>query len=94
MKQSGLERPEVWQAAMAFAETVCREVISHLAAQERFALRDPLQRAAQSIPANLAEGYRRYPLPDQIRFCYIARGPAERQMLNGYIRYLRSRRDA
>lgn len=25
MKQSGLERPEVWQAAMAFAETVCRE---------------------------------------------------------------------
>ncbi len=124
MAQSGLERLEVWQKAMAFVETVYRDVIPHLPPQERFALRDQLQRAAQSIPANLAEGYGRYHYPDQIRFCYIARGSAEetftylelahrlhyipdethqrilqdlyrlKQMINGYIRYLRSQQDA
>jgi len=123
MAQSNLERLEVWQTAMAFVETIYREVIPQLPAHERFALQEQLQRAAQSIPANLAEGYGRYHLGDQIRFCYIARGSAEetftyielahrlhyisdethqhtlqdlyrlKQMLNGYIRYLRSRQN-
>ena len=124
MAQSNLERLEVWQVAMTFVETIYREVIPQLPAHERFALQEQLQRAAQSIPANLAEGYGRYHLADQIRFCYIARGSAEetftylelahrlhyisdethrrmlqdlyrlKQMINGYIRYLRSKRDA
>ena len=116
----GLETLRVWQAAMAFVETIYHEVIPHLPSNERFALRDQLQRAVQSIPANLAEGYGRYHFADRIRFCYIARGSVEevftfleiarrlnyisednhrqvqqelqrvKQMINGYIRYLRS----
>ena len=74
---SGLENLEVWQEAMRFVEEIYRVVIPALPKEERFALRDQLQRAAQSIPANLAEGYGRYHYPDQIRFCYIARGSAE-----------------
>ena len=74
---SGLENLEVWQEAMRFVEEIYRVVIPALPKEERFALRDQLQRAAQSIPANLAEGYGRYHYADQIRFCYIARGSAE-----------------
>ena len=73
----GLENLEVWREAMAFMEEVYRIVIPTLPREERFALREQLQRAAQSIPANLAEGYGRYHYADQIRFCYIARGSAE-----------------
>ena len=73
----GLENLEVWREAMAFVEEVYRIVIPTLPREERFALREQLQRAAQSIPANLAEGYGRYHYADQIRFCYIARGSAE-----------------
>ena len=74
---SGLENLQVWQEAMRFVEEIYRVAIPTLPREERFALREQLQRAAQSIPANLAEGYGRYHYPDQIRFCYIARGSAE-----------------
>ena len=123
MVQRGLEKLQVWQEAMRFVEWVYREVIPHLPQQERFALQTQLQRAVQSIPANIAEGYGRYHYGDQIRFCYIARGSAEetftfltlahrlgylpetpyqqsvqaverlKQMLNGYIRYLRQQQE-
>ncbi len=73
----GLENLEVWREAMAFVEEVYRIVIPALPKEERFALQEQLQRAVQSIPANLAEGYGRFHYADQIRFCYIARGSAE-----------------
>ena len=31
-------------------------------------------RSADSVRANIAEGYVRYSFPDRIRFCHIARG--------------------
>ena len=74
---NGLENLQVWQEAMHFVEKIYRLAIPALPIEERFALREQLQRATQSIPANLAEGYGRYHYPDQIRFCYIARGSAE-----------------
>ena len=72
-----LEDLQVWQEALNFVETVYRDILPRLPKEEAFALKAQLQRAAQSIPANLAEGYGRHHLGEQIRFCYIARGSAE-----------------
>jgi four helix bundle protein len=40
-------------------------------------LNQQIRRSAQSVPANIAEGYGRYYYQENIRFCYMARGPLE-----------------
>jgi four helix bundle protein len=78
MKQAkGLEALQVWQLSLNFAEKVCKQVLPSLPKEEKWALVDQLRRSAQSIPANLAEGYGRYYYQDAIRYCYIARGSLE-----------------
>jgi four helix bundle protein len=76
-KEKGLETLLAWQKAMAFAVTLCKQVIPALPKEERYSLADQLRRAAQSVPANIAEGHGRYYFQDGIRFCYIARGSLE-----------------
>lgn len=44
---------------------------------ERFGLCTQFQRAAVSIPANIAEGYRRDGIADKLRFYNIAQGSLE-----------------
>jgi len=73
----GLETLELWQKAMEFATDVCRQTLSLLPDEEKYALRHQLRRSVQAIPANIAEGYGRYHYLDNIRFCYIARGSLE-----------------
>ena len=41
-----------------------------------FGLRDQLQRAAVSIPTNIAEGFERETCKEYVRFLYIAKGSA------------------
>lgn len=65
---------QVWQKAMDFTVSVCKEIIPNLPKEEQYALADQLRRAVQSIPANIAEGFGRYHYQDAIRFCHIARG--------------------
>jgi len=76
-EDKGLETLQVWQRAMAFAVTVCRQTLPLLPTQEKWSLVDQLRRSVQSIPANMAEGYGRYYYQESIRFCYIARGSLE-----------------
>ena len=46
-------------------------------AEERFGLKSQFQRAAVSIPANIAEGYRRIGRADKLHFFNIAQGSLE-----------------
>ncbi|HNR02951.1 MAG TPA: four helix bundle protein [Anaerolineaceae bacterium] len=67
----------VWQKAQEFALFICSEILGNLPAQEKYALVSQLRRSAQSIAANIAEGYGRYYYQEGIRFTYIARGSLE-----------------
>lgn len=69
-----LDKLDVWLRAKDFAVTVYKEVVPHLPADEKWNLTSQIKRAAQSIPANIAEGHGRYHFLDNVRFCYIARG--------------------
>ena len=63
---------------------------------ERFGLCSQIQRAAVSIPANIAEGYRRDGMADKLRFMNIAQGSLEECryyiILSKDIRYINEER--
>ena len=66
-------RLRVWQAAMELAETVYR-VTDHFPAQERYGLASQMQRAAVSVPSNIAEGAGRATVAEFLHFLHAARG--------------------
>ena len=74
MTVMNLDKLEVWMRAKDFALAVYKEIVPHLPTDEKWNLTQQLKRAAQSIPANIAEGLGRYHFLDNVRFCYIARG--------------------
>lgn len=74
MTVMNLDKLEVWVRAKDFALAVYKEVAPHLPSDEKWNLTQQLKRAAQSIPANIAEGHGRFHFLDNVRFCYIARG--------------------
>jgi four helix bundle protein len=74
MSIMNLDKLEVWARAKDFAVVIYKEVLPHLQADEKWNLTQQLKRAAQSIPANIAEGHGRYHFLDNVRFCYMARG--------------------
>jgi four helix bundle protein len=75
--EKGLGSLKLWQRAVDFAEYIYRIVLPELPAEEKWCLSQQLRRSAESIPANIAEGYGRYYYQEGIRFCYIARGSLE-----------------
>jgi four helix bundle protein len=77
MMDKGLDTLQVWKAATQFALYICKDLLPGFPTDEKWALVSQLRRSAQSIPANIAEGYGRYYYQETIRFCYIARGSLE-----------------
>ncbi|MBE7535786.1 MAG: four helix bundle protein [Anaerolineales bacterium] len=74
MTVMNLDKLEVWVRSKDFALAVYKDVVPHLPSDEKWNLTQQLKRAAQSIPANIAEGHGRFHFLDNVRFCYIARG--------------------
>ena len=65
-----------WQRAHQFVLSVYRATRS-FPDFEKFGLSSQFQRAAVSIPANIAEGYRKLGQSDKLRFLNIAQGSLE-----------------
>src|SRR5262245_42179280 len=64
---------DVWQRAMDLVDAVY-DLTAQYPTSERFGLVTQMQRAAVSIPSNIAEGYGRKHRGDYIRFLSISRG--------------------
>ena len=65
-----------WQKAHAFVVKTY-QITSTFPQFERFGLSSQFQRAAVSIAANIAEGYRRNSIKDKLHFLNIAQGSLE-----------------
>jgi four helix bundle protein len=66
----------VWQKAHQFVLDIYA-LTGHFPNNEIYGLTSQLRRAAVSIPANIAEGFKRRTKPDKSRFLNIAQGSLE-----------------
>lgn len=66
----------VWQKAHEFVLSAYR-FSSDFPKTEMYGLTSQLRRAAVSIPANIAEGFKKKTLADKVRFLNIAQGSLE-----------------
>jgi four helix bundle protein len=73
MSSRGHKDLQVWQKSMELA-VQAYQISRLLPGDERFGLTSQIQRAAVSIPANIAEGHGRHHSGDFLRFLYIANG--------------------
>lgn len=67
------KRLEVWKLSVEFVTDLYRETVK-FPDIEKFALVQQLQRAAVSIPSNIAEGAARQTNKEFVQFLYIALG--------------------
>lgn len=73
MAAKTFEEVEVWKKAHAWVLTVYR-LTEQFPRHELFGLTSQLRRAAVSIPANFAEGFKKKSRADKARFYNIAQG--------------------
>jgi four helix bundle protein len=66
----------VWQKAHAYVLRVY-EISKSFPTNERYGLTQQLRRAAVSVPANIAEGFRKRGRADKARFMNVAHGSLE-----------------
>ena len=72
----GFQRVIAWQKAHSFVLAVYR-VTRGFPEDERFGLTSQFRRAAISIEANIAEGYKKLSKADKLRFFNISQGSLE-----------------
>lgn len=70
-----LEDLYVYQLARALRKDIW-SLAKGLPQEERYVLTPQMRRAALSVTHNIAEGFGRYHLPENIHFCLLARGSA------------------
>jgi four helix bundle protein len=75
MKYQRFEDLPVWQAANELAVSVYSARLKTVLRRHR-SLRDQIERAALSVPNNIAEGFERGTTQELLTFLYIARGSA------------------
>jgi four helix bundle protein len=82
-QEAGMKTPaktfqdlEVWKNSHAFVLDVYR-LTATFPTDERFGMISQFRRAAVSIPANIAEGFRKYTPADKARFFTTAEGSLE-----------------
>lgn len=73
MQEHSLEKLKVYQNAMQIGEE-CWNLVEKWESFARQTLGNQLVRSADSIAANIAEGYGRYSFKENKLFCYYARG--------------------
>jgi len=66
----------VWQKAHAWVLSSYR-LSEHFPQKETYALTSQLRRAAMSVPANIAEGFKKRGVRDKLRYFNIAQGSLE-----------------
>lgn len=76
MASRSFEDVEVWQVAHKWVLSIYR-LTETFPKHELFGLTSQLRRAAVSVPANFAEGFKRSGLSDKLRFYNIAQGSLE-----------------
>ena len=67
---------EVWQIAHQLTLSVYR-FSGHLPKSEKYGLISQIRRAAVSVPANIAEGFKKRGVRDKMRYYNIAQGSLE-----------------
>ena len=60
---------EIWKEGME----ICKDVYVRLKDCKDYGLKDQMQRAAVSIPSNIAEGYERNSVKEKQQFMFIAK---------------------
>ena len=73
MSPKGYRKLDVWRKGIEMVEMIYK-ISKKLPKEERFGLAAQMQRAALSIPSNIAEGYSRGYRKEFQRFCQIALG--------------------
>lgn len=81
MAYQSFEDLEVWKRACRLAVGICQA----LADSRSYFIRDQMQRAALSVPSNIAEGAERDSPLEYIRFLRIAKGSAAELRTQCYI---------
>lgn len=76
MAITSFEQLEVWQEAHALVLNIYR-LTSVLTRDERYSLVPQMRRSAISVPANIAEGFKRRSLKDKCHFYNISQGSLE-----------------
>ena len=75
-KIASFEDLAVWQKAHQLVLSVYR-ITGSFPGEERFGLTPQMRRAAVSVPANLAEGFKKRGVRDKLNFYNIAQGSLE-----------------
>lgn len=72
IRKAGFEKLWIWQEAFRLMLEIS-DICKLLPREERFRLRDQIERSSSSVSANIAEGYSTYYFNDKIKGMHVAR---------------------